>query len=39
MDPKDLASNSDIIFTVVGYPKDVENVYFGENGLLIHAKK
>ncbi|AIF42353.1 NAD(P)-dependent oxidoreductase [Virgibacillus sp. SK37] len=35
---KDLAAESDIIITMVGYPSDVEEVYFGESGILEHAK-
>src|SRR5690625_2287230 len=35
----DLASSSDIIITIVGYPNDVEEVYFGEDGILNHAEK
>ena len=35
----DLASSSDIIITIVGYPNDVEEVYFGKDGILHHAKK
>lgn len=34
---KSLAEASDIIITMVGYPKDVEEVYFN-NGILDHAK-
>lgn len=30
---------ADIIFTMVGYPKDVEEVYLGENGLIKNAKE
>ena len=30
---------ADVIFTIVGYPKDVEDVYLGENGLIKTAKK
>ena len=30
---------ADVIFTIVGYPKDVEDVYLGENGLIETAKK
>ncbi|MBU0279026.1 MULTISPECIES: NAD(P)-dependent oxidoreductase [unclassified Gemella] len=30
---------ADIIFTMVGYPKDVEEVYLGENGLITEAKE
>ncbi len=36
--PKEVALNSDIVFTIVGYPKDVEEVYLGENGLIEGAK-
>ena len=32
--PKAVAENSDVIFTIVGFPKDVEEVYFGEDGVL-----
>ncbi|WP_273851563.1 NAD(P)-dependent oxidoreductase [Guptibacillus spartinae] len=35
---KDVAANADVILTMVGYPKDVEEVYIGENGLLEHAR-
>ena len=35
---KDVAANADVIITMVGYPKDVEEVYIGENGLLKHAR-
>lgn len=34
----DLAGNADIIFSIVGYPKDVEEIYFGDQGILAHAK-
>lgn len=27
----------DAIITMVGYPKDIEDVHFGENGILAHA--
>ncbi len=33
----ELARRSDIILTIVGYPTDVEEVYFGKNGILEHA--
>lgn len=36
--PSEIASTCDVIFTIVGYPSDVEEVYFGDNGLLNHAK-
>lgn len=32
------AEASDAVITIVGYPKDVEEVYFGEAGILEHAK-
>lgn len=35
----ELAANSDVIITIVGYPKDVEEVYLGEKGILENAKK
>lgn len=35
--PKEIAENANIIITMVGYPKDVEEVYFGDSGLLNHA--
>lgn len=37
--PKAIAENSNIIFTMVGYPEDVKEVYLGENGLLKYAKQ
>ena len=37
-DPSSLAPNCKIIFTIVGYPQDVEETYFGEKGLLKTAK-
>ena len=36
--PKDLAEKSDVIITIVGYPKDVEEIYLGEGGLLSGAR-
>ena len=32
--PGEVAREADITFTMVGYPKDVEEVYWGEKGLL-----
>ncbi|WP_338231340.1 NAD(P)-dependent oxidoreductase [Companilactobacillus muriivasis] len=32
--PKDVAENADIIFSMVGFPKDVEDVYFKDNGII-----
>ena len=33
------AEGKDVVISIVGYPKDVEETYFGENGVLKHAKK
>lgn len=32
--PAEVSTQSDVVFTMVGYPSDVEEVYFGENGIL-----
>jgi len=37
--PRDVASKSDLTFSMVGYPKDIRDTYFGENGILSGAKK
>ncbi len=37
--PMDVAAGSDIIFSIVGYPKDVEEVILGEKGVLAGAGK
>ncbi|HAX72585.1 MAG TPA: oxidoreductase [Firmicutes bacterium] len=34
----EVAKVSDVIFTIIGLPQDVEAVYFGDEGLLAHAK-
>ena len=31
--PAELTKNSDVVITIIGYPKDVEEVYFGEKGI------
>ena len=36
--PQELSPHCSIIFTIVGYPKDVEEVYLGAKGLLKTAK-
>ena len=36
--PAQVATAADIIFTIVGYPQDVEEVYFGKTGLLTAAR-
>lgn len=37
--PVSLAKKSDVIITMVGYPSDVEETYFGESGLINHVKE
>ncbi|WP_226038188.1 NAD(P)-dependent oxidoreductase [Aquibacillus saliphilus] len=34
----ELARDSDVVISIVGYPKDVEEVYLGEDGLLNNLK-
>ena len=34
---KDAPLNADVVFTMVGYPKDVEGVYLGKDGLITTA--
>ncbi|MEW9667794.1 NAD(P)-dependent oxidoreductase [Ammoniphilus sp. 3BR4] len=34
----ELAADCDVIITMVGYPKDVEETYLGERGILHHAR-
>ena len=36
--PKAVAENSDIVFTIVGYPEDVREVFLGDEGLLAGSK-
>lgn len=36
--PAQASKEQDIVFTMVGYPKDVEEVYTGENGIFSAAK-
>lgn len=36
--PKEVAEKANVIFTMVGYPHDVEEVYLGEDGIINHAK-
>ncbi|MGH7885558.1 MAG: NAD(P)-dependent oxidoreductase [Thermodesulfobacteriota bacterium] len=36
--PKEVASNSGIVFTIVGFPEDVREVYFSENGIFSSLK-
>jgi 3-hydroxyisobutyrate dehydrogenase len=37
--PKEVAKKATVVMTMVGYPKDVEEVYMGEDGLFHHAKE
>src|SRR6185369_10908794 len=36
--PREVADASDIVFTMVGFPDDVREVYFGETGVLGAAR-
>lgn len=35
--PRAVAERSRVVFTIVGYPRDVDEVYFGDNGILAGA--
>ncbi len=37
--PREVAEEADVIFTMVGYPEDVREVYLGPNGILAGAKE
>jgi 3-hydroxyisobutyrate dehydrogenase len=37
--PADIAATSDVIFTMIGFPKDVEECYFGEQGIFKSIKQ
>ncbi|MDC7234245.1 MAG: NAD(P)-dependent oxidoreductase [Spirochaetales bacterium] len=37
--PGEAAAGADVIFTIVGYPKDVESVILGDKGVLDNAKE
>ena len=37
--PGQAAAQADITITIVGFPRDVEEVYLGEDGILAHADK
>ena len=37
--PTEVANQSDVVLTIVGYPKDVEEVYFGEQGIFKSTKE
>ena len=37
--PREIAEKANVIFTMVGYPSDVEEMYLGENGLIQNGKQ
>lgn len=37
--PADIAANSEVIITMIGFPKDVEDCYFGDAGIFEQVKK
>jgi 3-hydroxyisobutyrate dehydrogenase len=37
--PRAVAESADVTFTMVGFPDDVRDVYFGENGVLAGARQ
>lgn len=37
--PAEIAVNADVIVTMIGFPKDVEECYFGEQGIFKQLKK
>ena len=36
--PKEVAQQANVIFTIVGYPRDVEEIYLGEQGIITNGK-
>lgn len=36
---KEVAKRANVVFTIVGYPSDVEEIYLGENGLVKNGKE
>ncbi|WP_019416123.1 NAD(P)-dependent oxidoreductase [Paenisporosarcina sp. TG20] len=37
--PGEVASEVDVVFTMVGYPSDVKEVYYSEQGIFLNGKK
>ena len=37
--PADIAANSEVIISMIGFPKDVEECYFGDSGIFKQIKK
>lgn len=38
-EPKEIASQVDVLFLMLGFPKDVETMVLGESGILKYMKK
>ena len=36
--PADVAASADVVITMVGYPRDVEEIYFGNDGIIARAR-
>lgn len=36
---KECVKDAEVVITMVGYPKDVEEIYFGEKGIIANAQK
>ena len=36
-DPGAVAARSDVVFAIVGYPSDVEQVFLGDGGILVNS--
>ena len=39
MEPKEIAANSEVVITMLGYPHDVQDMILSENGILPYMKK
>ena len=37
--PKEVVENADVVFTILGFPEDVEEIYLGENGLITNGRE
>ncbi|WAA13219.1 NAD(P)-dependent oxidoreductase [Fervidibacillus halotolerans] len=37
--PKEIAEKADVVFTIVGFPTDVKEIYLGEKGLIPNGKR
>ena len=37
--PREIAGVADVVFTIVGFPGDVEEVYLGPSGLITHGRE